>query len=434
MEAIRTVPVRRVAVAREWLAGGALAAVVLVSYLLAAGMASSATFFVTWSQRPGFGFPNWLAGPLRGTGIDLTIPRFMLLTLALYGLYLAVVWLAPSVRLAWAVGAIALLHVVWLLAPPMWLTDVFNYIGYVRIGAVHHLNPYSHFLRDVPGDSSFRWVTWPKLHAPYGPVFLAGSWPLAWASVPTALWIYKVTTALASLGCIALVARLAQELRRPVVPAVLFVGLNPLWLVYGVGGAHNDMFMLLFVLGGLLLALRGREALGAGSIVLGGAIKASGGLLLPFLFVGARHRKQVVIGAAAAIALVIAIVLVFFGDHPIGALLSFAYQGENISFKSFPGQVGQLLLGMDDVNYTMQKVCNVLLLGVVAALLYRAWKGRADWLESAGWATLALLLSMLWMMPWYIVWLLPLAAIVEDRRLRIAALIFGAFVTLMYIQ
>jgi hypothetical protein len=420
MEAIRTVQLRRVAVA-------------VLSYALAAGMASSATFFVTWSQRPGFGFPSWLAGPLKGTGIQLTIPRFMLLTLGLYALYLAVVWLAPSVRLVWAVGAIALLHVVWLLAPPMWLTDVFNYIGYVRIGALHHLNPYTHYLRDVPTDSSFRWVTWPKLHAPYGPVFLAGSWPLAWASVPTALWIFKVTTALASLGCIALVGRLAQELRRPVVPAILFVGLNPLWLVYGVGGAHNDMFMLLFVLGGLLLALRGREALGAGSIVLGGAIKASGGLLLPFLFVGAKHRKQVVVGAAAAIALIIAIVLVFFGDHPVSALLSFGSQGENISFKSFPGQVSLLLLGMDDVNYTVQKVSNVLLLGVVAALLYRAWKGRADWLVAAGWATVALLLSLLWLMPWYVVWLLPLAAIVEDRRLRIAALVFGAFVTLLYI-
>jgi alpha-1,6-mannosyltransferase len=276
-------------------------------------------------------------------------------------------------------------------------------------------------------------VTWPKFHSPYGPLFLAGSWPVAWASVPAGLWIFKVTTALASLGCIALVARLAEQLRRPVVPAILFVGLNPLWLVYGVGGAHNDMFMLLFVLGGLLLALRGREALGAGSIVLGAAIKATGGILLPFLFIGAKHRKQVVIGAAAAGALIVVVVLVFFGDHPFAALLSFAGQGENISWKSFPGQVGQLLLGMNDASYALQTVANVLLVGVVVALLYRAWNRRMDWLESAGWATLALLLSLLWLMPWYIVWLLPLAAIVEDRRLRIAALMFGAFVTLLYI-
>jgi len=433
MEAIRTVQARRVALAPEWLAGTALAGLVILSFVLAAGMASSATFFVTWSQRPGFGFPGWLAGPLKGTGVELTIPRFMFLVLALYALYLVVVRLSASVRLAWAVGAVAALHVVWLLAPPMWLTDVFNYLGYVRLGARHGLNPYAHFLQTVPHDPSFRWVTWPKFHAPYGPLFLAGSWPLAWASIPTGLWVYKVATALASLGCIAIVARLAQQLRRPVVPAILFVGLNPLWLVYGVGGAHNDMFMLLFVLGGLLLALRGREALGAGSIVLGAGIKATGGILLPFLFIGARHRKQVVIGAAAAAVLIVATVLVFFGDHPFGALLSFAYQGENISFKSFPGQVGQLLFGLDDVNYTVQKVANVLLLAVVAGLLYRAWKGRADWLESAGWATLAGLLSLLWLMPWYIVWLLPLAAIVEDRRLRIAALVFGGFVTLLYI-
>jgi uncharacterized membrane protein len=187
------------------------------------------------------------------------------------------------------------------------------------------------------------------------------------------------------------------------------------------------------VLGGLLLALRGREALGAGSIMLGAAIKATGGILLPFLFIGAKHRKQVVIGAAAAGALIVAIVLVFFGDSPMSALLSFAFQGENISFKSFPGQVSQQLLGMNDPNYTVQAVANVLLLGVVGALLYRTWKGRENWLEAAGWATLAVLLSMLWMMPWYSVWLLPLAALVEDRRLRIAALVFGAFVTLMYI-
>lgn len=433
MEAIRTVPARRLTLSRELLAGGVLAATAAFSFLLAAGMASSATFFVTWSQRSGFGFPSWLAGPLKGTGMELTIPRFMLLMLALYALYVVALRLGASVRLSWALGAIAALHVIWLLAPPMWLTDVFNYLGYVRLGARHGLNPYTHFLQAVPSDPSFRWVTWPKFHAPYGPLFLAGSWPLAWVGVPGALWIYKVATALASLGCIGLVARLAGELRRPVVPALLFVGLNPLWLAYGVGGAHNDMFMLLLLLGGLLFALRGRDALAGGAIALGAAIKATGGLLLPFVFVGARHRAKVVAGAAAAGALVIALSAVFFPSDPLAALTSFTSQGANISVKSFPGLVGQSLLGADGVSYKTQTLSNLLLLAVVAGLLWRAWTQRADWLSCAGWATLALLLSMLWMMPWYSVWLLPLAALVEDRRLRAAALVFGAFVTLMYI-
>ena len=53
MEAVRSLPARRVLVAPEWIAAGALGASVVASYLLAAGMASSSTFFVTWSQRPG---------------------------------------------------------------------------------------------------------------------------------------------------------------------------------------------------------------------------------------------------------------------------------------------------------------------------------------------------------------------------------------------
>lgn len=432
MEAIRSVPTRRLSLAPEWIAGGALGATVVASYLLAAGMASSATFFVTWSQRPGFGFPTWLAGPLKGTGVLLTLPRFMFLMLALYGLYLLVVRFADSVRWSWAIAAIGVLHLVWLLAPPMWLTDVFNYLGYLRIGARHGLNPYTHFLQSVPHDGSFRWVTWPKLHCPYGPLFVAGFWPAAFLSVPAGLWLFKVTVAAAAAGCIALVGRLAGELGRPVLPAVLFVGLNPLWLAYGVGGAHNDMFMLLFLLGGILFLIRRNEAAAGAMVVLGGAIKASGGLLLPFMFVGAANRRRLLIGAAAAVAFIVAISVIFFSSNPFAALASFANQGEQISYKSFPGQVGQVLLGIDAIGSGTQAVANVLLLVVVAALLVRAWRG-ADWLESASWATVALLLSLVWLMPWYVVWLLPLAAVTKDHRVRIAALVFGGFALLLYI-
>jgi alpha-1,6-mannosyltransferase len=432
MEAIRTVPTPRLALAPRWIAGGALGASIVASYLLAAGMASSSTFFVTWSERPGFGFPGWLAGPLKGTGLELTIPRFMLLVLALYGLYLLVVRYADAVPWSWAIAAIGVLHLVWLLAPPMWLTDAFNYLGYLRIGARHDLNPYTHFLEAVPGDAAFRWVTWPKLHSPYGPLFLAGFWPVAFVGVPAGLWTFKLTVAAAAVGCIALVGRLARELDRPVVPAMLFVGLNPLWLAYGVGGAHNDMFMLVLLLGGLLAFMRRHETAAGAMVILGAAIKASGGLLLPFMLVGARDRRKLLIGAAAAGAFVVVISVIFFSSDPLAALTSFANQGGQYSLKSFPGQAAQVLLGVDMIGGVAEAVANALLLIVVAALIVRAWRG-ANWLDSAGWATVALLLSLVWLMPWYIVWLLPLAAITRDRRLRVAALVFGAFLVLLYI-
>ena len=46
-------------------------------------------------------------------------------------------------------------------------------------------------------------------------------------------------------------------------------------------------------------------------------------------------------------------------------------------------------------------------------------------------ATLALLLSVTWLMPWYAAWLLPFAAIGESRRLRDATLLLTLFLAVV---
>jgi hypothetical protein len=46
----------------------------------------------------------------------------------------------------------------------------------------------------------------------------------------------------------------------------------------------------------------------------------------------------------------------------------------------------------------------------------------------AGWATLAILLCSAWLVPWYLLWLLPLAALAFDRRLTIATLLLSGWV------
>jgi hypothetical protein len=40
----------------------------------------------------------------------------------------------------------------------------------------------------------------------------------------------------------------------------------------------------------------------------------------------------------------------------------------------------------------------------------------------------ALLVTSAWLLPWYVAWLLPLAAIAGDRRLRVAALALAAYI------
>ena len=71
-------------------------------------------------------------------------------------------------------------------------------------------------------------------------------------------------------------------------------------------------------------------------------------------------------------------------------------------------------------------------LAAVAAVLYLL-RQRRDWIASAGWATLALLMTLAWLMPWYVIWVAPLAALGSSVRLRRATLVFTLFIMLTFL-
>ena len=60
-----------------------------------------------------------------------------------------------------------------------------------------------------------------------------------------------------------------------------------------------------------------------------------------------------------------------------------------------------------------------------------AWRWR-DSLTASGWATIALLVTLSWVLPWYILWVLPMAALSRSRKLRVAALALGAYLILTW--
>jgi hypothetical protein len=67
------------------------------------------------------------------------------------------------------------------------------------------------------------------------------------------------------------------------------------------------------------------------------------------------------------------------------------------------------------------------LLGIFAVgyawLLLEAWRGRARLALCAGF----LLLTTSWLVPWYAVWVVPLAAIEDDRAARLLAVGLSAY-------
>src|SRR5207302_1122681 len=112
---------------------------------------------------------------------------------------------------------------------------------------------------------------------------------------------------------------------------LVLLGLNPLVLLYGVGGVHNDPFMLVLVLAGMLWALRGRAALSGAAVVAAAAVKVTGGLVLPFLWLGSRQRGRVALGAAAAAVGILVLAAILFRSHLGAALTPFSDQGSATS-------------------------------------------------------------------------------------------------------
>ena len=74
-------------------------------------------------------------------------------------------------------------------------------------------------------------------------------------------------------------------------------------------------------------------------------------------------------------------------------------------------------MGLGTVGHPVE----IILTGVFAVtlcwLLRRVWRGELDWIAGAGWAAFALLVTAASLLPWYVAWLMPLAALGRDRRL-----------------
>jgi hypothetical protein len=324
-----------------------------------------------------------------------------------------------------AIAGIVAAHVVLALGPPLFSADVFGYLSYARLDLLHGVDPYASG-GAATGDPVSPFVLWHDMPSPYGALFTALSWGSVPLGVPAGLWAFKVLTAAASLGAVALVWRLAERMGRPPVFAAAFVGLNPLLLAYGVGGAHNDLLLMPLVVAGLWLAVVGRERGGVLAMAAATAIKLPAALPFAFLVAGARDRRRVLATAAATVAGLALAGLLVFGPEAYGFLGHLREQGERVARESVLSR-GAELVGLGEVSSALRLAATLVLVAVVGALLVRVARG-ADWIPAAGWATVALLVTTAWLLPWYVAWLLPLAALARDPRLHLAALGVCAFI------
>jgi hypothetical protein len=184
---------------------------------------------------------------------------------------------------------------------------------------------------------------------------------------------------------------------------------------------------------GVGATLAAREATAGVAFVAAFAIKLPAALAAPFAAVHAarsRHSarpsrvnvgsaiRRLALGAAGA-ALVIGLgaYLAFEWDW-LNALSLAGESQDRTSHMSIPITTARLT-GLDPAAVRAAALLLYALLFI--GLLTWTWRG-ADWLRAAAWASLGLLLATAWLLPWHLIWALPLVALSRDRPLQLLTL------------
>jgi hypothetical protein len=322
----------------------------------------------------------------------------------------------PSLTLRGVIVAVAVVFAVALSTGPRESGDIWSYEIYGRMVAVHHASPYRHVPAEFMHDPLFRYVSpaWQHTGSVYGPAFTAFSAavsPLAGDSAVRARFVYQATAALAMAGALWLLWRRTRS------PATLaWLGLHPVIALHVVNGGRNDALIGLGILGAALFVER--EKLWASGLVTGvaAAIKATAGLAGAGLAVWTWRRRGLRRAAVLSAALVATVAIAYAlagGTVALGPLDHAAGQVSQGSVWYEPARLG--------LPAAPTTVMTLMTAAIVAVAIWR--RTRDDPAEAGIAGPAAFLLAAPYVLPGYLGWVLPGAAIHPARRTsRIVAL------------
>ena len=385
--------------------------------------------------HPGGPF-RWLAdalgvGGLAGGALVASGVASIAVAVVSFLFVLRAAWLG-GLSLRTVVIAAVVAHAVVLTLPLLISRDVYSYIAYGNIAGIHHANPYVQTPADFPHDAVSMLVgpKWFAVPAVYGPLF-TGFASLVVRMVDglaAQAAAFRLTATAASLGTVALVATTVKGMwPRRAAFAVAAFGLNPVVLFQSVGSGHNDLLVALAVAGAFALVVTRRYLPAVAVLTLGTVVKAPAALPLLLLLIwcvarapdGRRLRTLLTHGGLAA-AIGVAFAAPFFQlrDPTLGMFELAGHEGwlapSRLFRRLLDGASGNTLGVLVRVGFA---ALLMLSLWIVARAVWRTAKtgsatDRTAQLElGAGWAWSLMLLMLLGpvLLPWYVVWALPIA-------------------------
>jgi hypothetical protein len=326
--------------------------------------------------------------------------------------------------------------------------DFFGYILESRLYWVHDVNPLVMPRGSVWSDPFRPYSDWTNLTSSYGPAWiLLTGLPLAVGHGARLVMadgdlLFTVLAfkglMLALYAATAVVVVLAVRTMRPELTAagaVLFAW-NPL-VLYEVGvNGHNDLSMALFAVLALYFALSGRWWASFPCLALAILMKYTGALFAPPLALyalliawkgGWRVRASLALGALLGLATAVVVVAPFWvGVHTFSVFWGFT---DYYIFSPF--EIAMYVLarfGMPRAE--AEALLKPLFFGVSAVVYLAVLAGvrrRPETLVRAAALGVAvyLLIGAFWFHSWYVIWLVPVAAILPTARTAPLAMLFS---------
>ncbi len=414
-----------------------------------------------------------LAHDAFGSHMSSQVIFFLILVTLEFACYLLAAWLLQqrtnavgqqrTMQLIW-LGAIGV-GLIFVLTPAMLSHDAYAYAAYGRLLVVHHANPYFVTIAAYPHDPFMRLDDWRDTVAAYGPFWLmlnalialgAQGQPLAYVLT------YRLLNLAAHLLNVWLVYNILRRMGRSpraVAVGTLLYAWNPLVLQESCLGGHIDIGMVTWILLGLYWCIRAEQARMLHTVR--GALPPMIALTLAMLtkFTAApmivlllvllarktlapddsllRHPRvwhwsaalrllAAAIGISAGLT-GICYAVFWLGHSPTEILRSFTAQpsasGEYGSILEaihkwtrlygFPGPPWLAALLRVFSSYSTWQGIKIAV-AVILMLAGMLWQWRVPTTRTLALATLALLAGLLivtpWFFPWYVTWIVGLAA------------------------
>jgi alpha-1,6-mannosyltransferase len=323
--------------------------------------------------------------------------------------------------------------------------DLYDYLMYGRIVLEYGGNPFLQPPSAFP-DPLVAYSPWPNERSVYGPLWqLISLLPTALAgeSLLRGLVAFKLLGLVTFIGCAMVIWRLLTRLcPRHAASGTLLFAWNPLLQFELVGNGHNDVVMVFFVLLALWAFIAERRLLVLPLFALAVLTKllavALGPVLLYGLLRGQRplREKLIVIGGGGAIGLVLALVLYtpfwvgldtfYFLSRGNWFTASFATMLRELLRQWFPfEEAGRLAATLVACGYSAFTAVRLALLWREERRQEASEAGWQPWLRAAYDVTFVYLaFATLWWQPWYLVWLVALAALLPSRLVHERTLLF----------